>query len=103
MRGHINGCPYAGFGHPPLFPEEPGKPEVAYFKNSFVDQNVGRLQVTMNNPSFDDFLEAGGDLFDDFDGLVFIQFFVPTITFQISSSAKFHDQIDAVWGQNDVI
>ena len=76
MRGHIDGAANTGFEHlGSKIIHILGKPKIGNLKNSFIDENVGRFEISMDDFLFNKFIKATKELLHDLESFLFFETF----------------------------
>ena len=72
-----------------------GQPKISQFEDTLRVNNVGRLQVPMDNMKFYKFVDAISNLSEDLESLVFLEKPCPLINDVLEIGlAKLHDHVD---------
>ena len=98
MRSHVDGTSDARLEH--LRPEVVhvlGKAEVSYLVDSFVDEDVGWLQVSVDYFLPDELSEPVEDLLDDVDHLFFFELLPLHQLFEVSIFAELGDDVETIF------
>lgn len=100
---HVNGRAHAGPRHFARIPEELGETEVANFENLLVHEDVGGLEIAVDDAELAELFETAGHLADDVEGHFLVDFASHAEALEVSSRAVLHDEIDVVLRVNDFV
>lgn len=79
------------------------KAEVADFVDSFVDEDVGGFEISVDYFFLDEFVEAAEDLADDVEDLILFELLAFHHFLEVSVFAELGDDVQAIFGTQYVL